>query len=227
MIRHNYYQYFVSLLTLFLTFWSCQSQPSIADLNNEKIDINGLYNSFIITKDYAYLDSIYKQLNNVHLDKTNCEAIIGSFMYMKKYSELDSVLTHFDPSDSNLLVKKEIAHNIVRHLNRSNPFDNHYIESNINSISERIEANKNDSLAYVDLFINLIYIKGKENTLNDIDTLQLYNKNISDFFYENYLREIVREYPKEFYALKTPNVKSVAIPLTNSNQGGTSLESAK
>lgn len=112
-----------------------------------------------------------------------------------------------------------MAHNIVKHLNRKAPDDNHHILKNITYYSELIRSNKKDSMAYAGLYINLIYLQGKEKTLNQIDSLEKMNDNFSSHFYEFYLRQVVSEYPDAFYktdyevgelnpgGLQSPNTK--------------------
>ena len=184
------------LVYLFVIVSSCNTSRL-----ESKGNINSLFLNFTTTNNYSYLDTIYSETinNSQRISEINIEAIVGAYIYLKKYSELDSLLNLLETNESTVLNKVKITHNIVKHLNRSNLDDNHYIENNIIHYSELIRANKKDSLAYVGLFINLIYLQGKQSTLNQIDSLEKHNDNFSNHFYEYYLRQVVKNYPDAFF----------------------------
>lgn len=91
-------------LPIVLIFLSCNTEKL---KNSEKI--NSLYQEFIITSDYSYLDTIYSRISrgDENISEFNIEATSGAYIYLKKYSELDSILNLFETSDSSVLINKK------------------------------------------------------------------------------------------------------------------------
>lgn len=200
---------FLRLTILALFNFIVSSCGSLTSKNNLE-HLKELHIKFVTTKDSKYLDDSYSVIKTIKINERNSEIIVTTLMYLKKYKELDSILDSFETKDSLISERKYFTQNIVRHLKRENPYNFNFIEDNINKASERIRLDKADSLAYINLFISLIYQEGKDKTLQHIDTLEVYNKNFTSTFYEHILRETIRDYPEVFYntPLKTPTHKT-------------------
>jgi hypothetical protein len=201
----------VGFIFLNLLLYSCADiKPS-----NDLEELKRLNYKFVTTQDSKYLDDAYSLIKISKIDDRNSEIIVTTLMYLKKYNELDSILESFDTKDSLISERKIFTQNVVKHLKRENPYNFNFIEENINNASERINLDQSDSLAYLNLFISLIYKEGKEKTLQHIDTLEVYNKNFTSLFYNHILRETIKEYPEEFYNAP-PKAQTHKIPLFTS-----------
>lgn len=180
--------------------------------NNKKLDNSGSLNKsykylteYRLTKKDKFLQKSYLELNkNVDykengITRRNYELVVPLLLYLKKYDELENLLLKSTVIDIN---KRKITLNTIKSLKiykNDKSLAKNYIDENIKYIKESINQNPKDSLLYIDYFVMRLYKKNDRQTiLNEIDSMQQINKNHSSLFYNQILKDVIEEYPKEY-----------------------------
>lgn len=184
-------------LFLFLSLASCQEDKRHLSIAND------YFVKYLLTHESAYLDSSYQSLksgdylNGKRLNHQNADLITSLLLYMKKYNELEGLLK----ADSNLEgYKKEFTLNLTRALKTYKEDSKEargYIMENLKMVKNEIASNPSDSVLWINYFATRIYITGKQQALQEVDSLKSINNNFSNTFYENILVDFIEEYPDE------------------------------
>lgn len=190
-------------IALYLCLMSCQEDTRHLSIAND------YFVEYLLTRDRAYLDSSYQSLKSANylngkgLNYQNADLIASLLLYMKKYNELESLLK----ANNNLEVrKKDFTMNLTLALKTYKDDSveaKGYILENLKMVKKEITSNPNDSALWVDYFEMRIYMAGKQQSLQEVDSLKSINNRFSDSFYENILIDFIEEYPEELMFDKT------------------------
>lgn len=189
------------MLIVLFTISTCSNNYKVTDEELNPILRNNIM-KYHQSKDEKYLNEAYAKLKeNKNYNKNltsveNSQLIIALLMNLKKYDELE-----------NLLEKTKIINeynrlntlNIVKYLkikNTNKEKADSYIEKNIVRINDSLNKKVKDSLIYADYFSMRMFLVGKKNTLKEIDSMQVSNKEYSDIFYD-LLKESIDAYPDD------------------------------
>lgn len=164
-----------------------------------------LLNEYNRTKNKKYLKESYKILvSNPNfkengITNSNRELVMPLLMYLKRYDELENLVLKDISFEK---TKKEMFLNTIKSLKAYKTdtiLAKSYINNNLVNINERMKLNPKDSLLYVDFFIMRLYKNNdKITTLKEVDSMQKNNKELTDFFYNHILKDVIEEYPEEY-----------------------------
>ncbi|WP_306353297.1 hypothetical protein [Flavobacterium sp. '19STA2R22 D10 B1'] len=122
----------------------------------------------------------------------NSLPIISLLLNLKKYNELEKLLINNNNKYNRLNTLNTVRFLKLKDLDREKA--NFHIKKSIIMIQDTINKAPNDSLLYADYFSMKVLLIGKKNTLKEIDSMQIANKNYSDLFYNNILKNAVENY---------------------------------
>lgn len=193
-------KYIFYIITI-ISFLSCKDGDQKE--GGSLIKIKEYLFNYTTSHDTKYLEKSYNELSKNNdfqkkgLTLENKETVISLLMYMKKYDELKVLLektTTIDP------FKKRVTLNLIKYLmnKKDEKLSKKYIHENISLIQKKIDSDPGDSLIYIDYFIMKLYLKGREKTLKEVDSMQKYNKKQSDVFYDYILKDLIEEYPEQY-----------------------------
>ncbi|OOG71897.1 hypothetical protein [Algoriphagus sp. A40] len=166
-------------------------------------EANDYFVEYLLTHEIAYLDSSYQYLrsegylNGEKLDHQNIDLITSVLLYTKKYDELEGLLKADNKLEG---YKKDFTLNLTLALKtykEDSVESRGYILANLKMVKNEIASNPHDSVLWVNYFATRIYLDGKEQTIQEVDSLKSISKTFSDSFYENTLIDFIEEYPKE------------------------------
>lgn len=165
-------------------------------LKRSLLDYKNSGNIDYLNKAYIVLNE-NKDFKREGLSKENYKVVIPVLFELKKYDELEELLEKFEEMNS---YEKMNYLNIIKGLN-INKYDSIQLKSffnkNINIIKDSINKTPKDSILYLDYFANKMLLNGKNKTIIEIDSMQDYNKNFSNLFYEKMLKQMIVEYPTD------------------------------
>lgn len=189
------------LILLIPILISCQNRMD--NYKKFKLSLNKCLTNYYVTNDKKYLLEGYDILQKDNdfkengITKYNQDVVIPILFSLKRYDELEKLLINNKVLNqyncTNIL-------NMVRALKYSKinkNKSNTYIYESIKIIQDSMKKVPKDSLLYADYFTMRMYLNGKERVLEEIDSMQKVNKNYSKLFYENILKELIEEHPKE------------------------------
>lgn len=192
-----------SILIVFLNLVNCSNKEQNKEHSNMSDKaISDLILNYNNSGNIKYLEEAYLILNNNEfkkngLTKNNHRDIISILFNLKKYDELESLLSPFE--EMNHFEKIKLL-NTIRGLNveKYNPFETvNFFYENINLINDSIQKSPNDSLLYVDYFVNRMFIVGKKKTITEIDSMKNKSNKFSDIFYDYILKDMIKSYPTD------------------------------
>lgn len=188
------------VFSFFIT--SCNGQQ---DISNQELNniLNHSLTEYYVKKDNKILEKAYQNLqrNKDFREHGLVNGIsfstITVLMNLKKYDELEKLLV-----DNKILnqYNKQTILNTVRFLKYS-PKDKQkgesYMQENLKLAQDTIKKSPKDSLLYGDYFSAQMFLKGKENTLKQIDSTFSQKSR-----YRKILKESIEIYPEELLPKK-------------------------
>lgn len=185
----------ISMITI-----SCLNKKIYITNENLNILLSKSISKYYQTKDKKYLlfayDSLYK--NEEFIDQglvgKNTLPIISLLINLKKYDELEKLLINNTTINNynRLNTLNTVMYLKLKDIDKERA--NSYIQKRIITIKEKINKTPTDSLLYVDYFTMKMFLVGKEKVLKDIDSMEITNKNYSNIFYKNILKESIENY---------------------------------
>lgn len=175
---------------------SCKNKKENLSLANEH------FVDYLVTKKKSHLDSSYQYLKSGgyliadNINKQNVDLITTILLYMKKYQDLELLLKE---NNKMAAQEKEFILNLTLAL-KNYKVDSikakEYIRNNLIITEKEIVSNPFDSTSWVQYCAMRIYLVGKNQAIQEVDSIKSIN-NFSNSFYENFLVEFIREYPNE------------------------------
>jgi hypothetical protein len=191
------------VIAFFLCLLSCQKD------NKHLSKANSYFVEYLHTNESAYLDSSYQTLrtagyfNSKRLNPNNADLISSLLLYMRKYDELENLLKENNNLEE---YQKDFTLNLTLALKtykNDSLQAKDYILENEKMVKNKIAATPNDSILWVSYFAMRIYMVGKQQALQEVDSIKASNEKFSDSFYENILVDFIEEYPSELMFDKT------------------------
>lgn len=181
----------------------CKVKQAVSSDDCQLSEVNKFMTDFIISRDTTLLGNAHDCLNSNKeflqsgITKENYSLVFSVLMYSRKYGELEVLLKHSDFQPDGI----DLTLNMIKALkvyNQNNSEAYEYIYKNLETIRERIEATPRDSTLYSQYFVMQLYLNGREKCHNQLDSLKSANKTFTELFYEQILRDLINEYPKEY-----------------------------
>lgn len=192
------------ILISFLVLYGCQEKTNNkTDFTSTDKSLSELIFTYNTTGDIKYLEQGYvilqndKEFNKSGLTQDNYLNVIQVLFNLKRYSELESLLSSFDQMNH---FERITLLNTIKGLNvdKYDPFETvNFFYQNIDLINDTIKKSPNDSLLYVNYFVNRMFIVGKQKTLKEIDSMKNNQNKYSDIFYEQILKKAIKRYPND------------------------------
>lgn len=187
-------------ISIFLIFLSCEGNKSSGSLQTAFKYLNeysSTHNIQFLKKAYNELikNPYYKENGLNYKDR---DVVLPILMYSRNYDELEALLTKNTSFSFN---EKEISLNMVKSLKiykKDKNLAKSYIDKNLLMIKELMIKNPKDSTMYGEYFLMKLYNSDRNSVLKQIDSMQKSNKNYSSDFYDNFLKDMIKHYPKEF-----------------------------
>jgi len=194
----------ILILSILMMLLSCVKTKESITNENLNLLLSQSISKYHATKDKKYLLSAYNKLNKNKdfveqgLVGKNSFPIISLLFNLKKYDELEKLLL-----SNNTINRYNRVNtlNTVRFLKFKNSDKNKadfYIKESITLIEDTINKAPKDSLLYADYFSMRLFLVGKKSVLKEIDSMQKVNKKYSNLFYDEILKEAIKEYPDEY-----------------------------
>lgn len=197
----------ILLISSSLFLFSCKNnnkQKTKEDQVNHIVQARKYLSDYKSSKDEKYLENSYTELNKDPdfvkngINNNNRRLVTSLLMYLKKYDELKILVEKDTLTDG---FNKKLSSNLLNSLeiyDKDKQKALEYMKENYRMAQERVNHNPNDSLVYIDFFMARAYLTSKEQAVEEIDSMKSSNKNYSNMFYEDILKDVIHDYPKEW-----------------------------
>ncbi|TYA56801.1 hypothetical protein [Formosa maritima] len=189
-------------LIFFLTISNCESKKEMITDDELASILNNSIIKYHQTKEDKYLDSAYfklkqnKSYNDSELTNPNLQLTITLLMNLKEYDELEKLLTNTKYLNEYNRINTLNITKYMKLKDTDKSKADSYIKDNLTIINDSLNKKPKDSLMYADYFSMRMFLVGKENTLNEIDSMESSQHEYSKVFYK-ILQESIESFPDE------------------------------